>query len=171
MSLVRSTGTFRLTAEDMAGAALLFTRVSYSRPRVWMIFGLLWLAFVAFLIAFADGLSNIALTLGLACLPFIVMLGLTPLMTPITARRNFARQRSLQGDLTLSWSEAGLRTVSEYGTFEIPWSHFNRRAENGNLFLLFESDRLYRLIPKRVLTTEQQADVRSLIESVGRSGV
>ena len=168
MTLARSTGTFRLTADDMVAAAWLFMRVGYTRPRMLIRFGLLWLAFVVLLIASANGLSNLAATFGLAFLPFVIVIGAAFIITPIAARRNFARQRSLQGDLILSWSDMGLHTVSEYGTFEIPWSHFRRRVENDQLFMLFESDRLYRPIPKRLLSPEQQADLRDLTETIGR---
>lgn len=167
MTLARTTGSFGLTADDMVAAGWLYAQSSFSRPRVWVAFGTLWLIFVVFLVMFADGARNPALTLGISLLPFAFVVGLSLVMTPIAARRNYARQRSLQGELVLSWSEAGLHTVSEYGTFEIPWSHFVRHVENNKLFMLFESDRLYRPIPKRLLSPEQQADLRATIAAIG----
>ena len=168
MTLARTTGSFGLTADDMVAAGWLYARSSFSRPRVWISFAALWIIFIVFLVQFAGGASNPARTIGLSLLPFAVVIGLSLVMTPIAARRNYARQRSLRGDLTLSWSEAGLHTVSEYGTFEIPWSHFVRSVENDKLIMLFESDRLYRPIPKRLLSAEQQADLRATIAAIGR---
>ena len=168
MMPARTTGTFRLTADDMVDAAQLFARSSLFRPRVAISFGVLWIIVVVLLVSFADGARNLALTMGASLLPFAFIIVLSLVMTPIVARRNYARQRSLRGDLVLSWSETGLHTVSEYGTFEIPWSHFVRHAENDRLFMLFESDRLYRPIPKRLLSEEQQADFRGWIQAIGR---
>ncbi len=49
----------------------------------------------------------------------------------------------------------------------MPWSHFIHWAEDDRSFLLFESDRLYRIIPKRVLTPDQQASLRRALAAIG----
>ncbi|MET3928012.1 YcxB family protein [Devosia sp. 2618] len=168
---METTGEFTLTADDVAAAGWLYTKRGLTRPRVLFSWFVLWLATLAFLTFVWGGVEQALqmpfVVLGLSLLPFVIVVGLTVLLVPIRARSNFKQQRSLQVTLTLSWSDAGLRAVSEYGTFTIPWSHFMAWTEDGKCFLLLESNRLYRLIPKRLLDTDQQNGLRTYLTQVG----
>lgn len=165
------TTPFKLTAEDVVGAAWLYLRRGLTRPRVLVSWLVLWACFVAFLLFIDGGLPSRPdrwlLLLSISLSPLILVIGITIILTPITARRVFRQQRSLQGEMTLAWSDAGLHVQSEYGAFEMPWSHFVRWAEDDRSFLLFESDRLYRVVPKRVLTPDQQQGLRHFLGRIG----
>ncbi|QDZ11772.1 YcxB family protein [Devosia ginsengisoli] len=164
------TESFALVADDVVAANGLYTLTSLRQRKVLIAWTCLWLGFVAFL-TFIDGvdraLASWPMLLGISLLPFLAILLVVWIMGPISARRMFRQQKSLQGRLVYGWSDAGLHTESEYGSFDIPWSHFIRWAEDDRTFLLFESDRLYRMVPKRVLTTDQQASLRRALVGVG----
>lgn len=165
------TEQFALVADDVVAASKLYSLTGLKQRKVWIAWACLWLGFVVFLIVVNGvdrALSRWPMLLGISLLPFLVILLLVWIMGPISARRMFRQQKSLQGQLVYAWSDTGLHTESEYGSFDIPWSHFIRRAEDDRTFLLFESDRLYRMIPKRVLTADQQASLRRAMSCVGR---
>ncbi|WP_051424486.1 YcxB family protein [Pseudomonas sp. URMO17WK12:I4] len=83
-----------------------------------------------------------------------------------TARRTFRQHKTLQKPATLTWSERGVVMQSEYGDARVPWADFRKAREDQRVILLYESDRLYRLIPKRCLLAAQLADIQSCLVAV-----
>lgn len=170
MSTSNSVGPFTLTESDLVAAARLHSTNSLKQPRTVIILAILWLAYLIFLVFVGGGLEEALrdwfVILPISFAPILVLLLLPFLIVPWQARRMFRQQRSLQGELTFSWSDGGLHVVSEYGTFEIPWDHFVRSAESKTMFVLLESDRLYRPVPKRVLTTQQCDSLRSYLARI-----
>lgn len=166
-----STPPFKLAADDLVTASWLYMRQGLTRPRVLVSWLVLWACFLAFIIFVNGGPATRPeqwlVLLGISLLPFAAVIAVTVILTPITARRIFRQQRSLQGEMVLAWSDTGLHVRSEYGDFEMPWPHFVRWAEDGRSFLLFESDRLYRVVPKRVLTPDQQQSLRQFLGRIG----
>ena len=76
------------------------------------------------------------------------------------------RIATLQKPATLTWNEQGVVMQSEYGDARVPWADFRKAREDQRMILLYESDRLYRLIPKRCLSAAQLADIQSCLEAV-----
>lgn len=176
MTIPAGTVRFRLLEDDMVAAARLFGREGLRRPRTLRLSAILALMAFALNTALLVGVEHFDLSIFLArlpvilfftALPFAVLWGLVALLTPRAARKTFRQQRSLQVEMTCSWSDAGFAVSSEYGAFEIPWSHFLRWAEDERTFLLYESDRLYRLMPKRVLAPDQQSSLRLALTQIG----
>ena len=168
------TDTFRFTEADLIQAARLFAGRNLSRPKVIVSYLCLWFfSLILFTYLLTGSTSPSAITsdpgriLGLSILPFALILIWTLWLIPALARRNFRLQRSLHGDFSYGWSTDKLMVSTEYGSFDMPWSHFHGWAENDKMLLLFESDRLYRVIPKRVLSPEQQTDLRQHLDRVG----
>lgn len=169
-----STDTFRFTEADLVQAARLFSGRNIGRPKVIVAYICLWFASLilfTYLITGSTSPSAIATDpvriLGLSVLPFVLVMLWTLWLIPTLARRNFRLQRSLHGDFRYGWSDDKLTVGTEYGSFDMPWSHFHGWAENDRMLLLFESDRLYRVIPKRVLSPEQETDLRHHLTRVG----
>jgi len=81
------------------------------------------------------------------------------LRLPWQARRTFARQKSLQGDIIVEWSDAGISTKSKHGRSRFAWADFVAIVEGDDAILLRETDTLFTFIPKRVLSDEQAADI------------
>jgi hypothetical protein len=163
---------FQLTADDLVSAARLFSLDGFRRPRVIASFAMLFVILATLVtLAFspeteADVVGRLPFIITVAALPFLAMAGIFMVLIPIGARRVYEQQRSIQGEMLVGWSDAGLHVDSEYGSFDMPWSHFGKWLENGAVFLVFESPRLYRIIPKRVLTAAQADSLRRHLQTI-----
>lgn len=82
--------------------------------------------------------------------------------------RTYRVQKSLHGPFMIVWDDEKLHVSGEAGEFRLKWADFFAKVENSQTFLLLESDRLYRFIPKRALTALQIADIRR-VANTGRS--
>jgi hypothetical protein len=173
---MQTTGKFTLTADDLVAAALLYSWSGLKRPRVIVVWLVLWFVTVLFIARFATEpgpltlealLPHVPALLAVTILPLVLVVALVMVVNPIGARRQYAQQKSLQGEIAIGWSEEGMHFDTEYGAFSMPWNHFHRWVEDKRTFLLFESSRLYRVIPKRVLSEDQQASLRQLLPRIG----
>jgi len=81
------------------------------------------------------------------------------LRLPWQARRMFAERKSLQGAITVEWSDAGISTKSKYSRSRFAWSDFSAIVEGPDTILLRETDTLFTFLPKRVLSDEQVASI------------
>ena len=151
------------TPDDLARGQYLFfwTHVKRRRTRVaYAIIGGLALLGFAWLLWPLTGSAWVALGLFALALPF-AMVGLPWLIVRATgywgARRALRRQVDLPGEHEFAWTQHRLVLRSRYGTSDIPWADFVEIAENPRLWLLFISDRMYYLVPKRALTPAQSA--------------
>lgn len=171
-----SAGPFRYTEQDLIEAARLFSGRNVKRPKVIVAYASLWLAGLIFFMSQISGpglfdpaaiLDHIGLFIAILILPFALVFVWANWLIPTMARRNFRQQRSFQAEFTYGWNEDRLTVSTEYGHFEMPWDHFVGWAENANIILLLETDRLYRVIPKRVLSPDQQHSLRHHLAGIG----
>jgi Ca2+/Na+ antiporter len=80
---------------------------------------------------------------------------------PWRVRRSYSQQRELSVPWEIVVAETGLEISNEYGHVILPWSGFIKWREDDQLFLLYESDAVYRVFPKRFFTgSEQLAEIR-----------
>lgn len=84
------------------------------------------------------------------------------LILPIRARRIFQQQKNLQRPYRVSWDAENVQTSSTSGSSKIPWADFLKWRESKQLFLLYRSDVLFQMYPKRYFTPEQVNEFRSL---------
>ena len=166
------TVVIQLQAEDLAFAQHLHLR-QYMQSRVGLI-RLVVLCVVATagfagLLRLGGDEALMPVLVFALCSPFAV-LGFPFLVTRVlggfTARRTFRQHKTLQKPATLTWSEQGVVMQSEYGDARVPWADFRKAREDQRMILLYESDRLYRLIPKRCLSAAQLADIQSCLVAV-----
>ncbi len=87
----------------------------------------------------------------------ITMLGSVYYRIGTGAKRIFAQQKSLQLPYTLSWTAEHLITGSEQGRATIAWTDLRKIMHDRRIILFHESDVLFRMVPRRALTPEQQA--------------
>ncbi len=98
---------------------------------------------------------------------FLVVLWCTPWAVMAflgwrTARRT---TRGPQPDpivITVAWDDTIISWNSTAGEAKTKWADFVKAGQDENFILLFESDALYRIIPKRVLSAAQLADLNTL---------
>lgn len=166
---------FQLIENDLIHAARLFALASLRRRKtlvglaVFFVVILFVMSMIAGIVFPFDGerlRQSWSSVLAASVFPFLVVFGFGLVVNPIMARRVYRQQRSLQGGIALSWTDEELQFDTEYGQFAMPWSHFARWAEDKHTFLLFESDRLYRIIPKRVLDADTERSLRARLASI-----
>jgi hypothetical protein len=158
-----------LTAEDYVTANKLHF-INGCRSRCGLVtFGVVaigYLAIVAF--AYVDQWSTPALVaLGASLVLFVAYMVVTYLVfIPLAARRNYRVQKTIHGLHTYSWSETGLTIVAERGEWRAAWGDYMKRAENARVLMFYQAPKLHNMIPKRVLTAEQIADIRRCAAAV-----
>lgn len=137
-------------------------RIAVSCVRATALFAL-----VLLLVKGKTGVSPI-LAFALAS-PFIVMAcsaAVIFLFGNRLARKALDQQKTLRTPYRVSWTDLGISVESEYGDTRMPWGEFRKLREDRHLILLYESDRLYRLIPKRCFTPAQLADFQACMAPV-----
>jgi hypothetical protein len=83
---------------------------------------------------------------------FAVYLGMTYLYIPYQVKRVFHQQRELQKPFSMTFDVAGAVFRNEYGEAKIPWRDLVKWCEDEHLILLYHSDILFRMLPKRMIT-------------------
>lgn len=77
---------------------------------------------------------------------------------PRRARRIFAQQKNLQQPFELRWDDDALRGVSERGSSNTPWSDYLKSAQDDRIILLYLSDVMFQMVPKRCFDQPVQLD-------------
>ena len=72
--------------------------------------------------------------------------------------------------IAYSWDDEALTFTSEFGENRIEWAELHHAVEDDRVMLLFEGPRLYRMLPKRVLSAEQLAEVHGHLNANGVTG-
>jgi len=137
-----------LLAEDYVSAQYL-----HLRPRpIFRIFGIivlalfLWAGWYSLTSGEPDVLDYIFfLAMGYLILNFAVYL-------PWKTRRIYRQQKALQRELTMKFDEVGVNAENENGRSRTSWEDFHKWKANDQLILLYLSDCLYHMVPKRFFT-------------------
>ena len=102
-----------------------------------------------------DGAVTAGIVAGFACVIAFLWYGIVYFaITPLRARLSYRRHKALQRAYNLSWNEDGVTTTNPNVTGLTPWSDYREWLEGRNLFLLYVSDRLFHLVPKRAFPSE-----------------
>lgn len=101
--------------------------------------------------------------------PFLLIMVLLPLyrfvLLPNRVKKLYFQQKTLQVPVEVEITETALNTTSEFGYATHPWKDFTKWKENKELFLLYQSDLLFNMLPKRIFSDPQQMDtLRSYLE-------
>ena len=75
-------------------------------------------------------------------------------LMPLRARLSYRRHKAIQRAYSLSWNELGVTTTNANATGLTPWADYRKWLEGRKLFLLYVSDRLFHLVPKRAFVNE-----------------
>lgn len=95
-------------------------------------------------------LSTLPLSLSFACL-----LSWFFLYLPHKASKVYWQQPSLRAPFTIEVVAEGLNYTSDVANADLTWDYFPKWKENKHLFLLYHSDDLYQIIPKRIFKDSQ----------------
>jgi hypothetical protein len=165
---------YELTPQDLLHAMRLHFRWHIrSRPTI-IRFVALWALAVAvcgFIVAnAADTNDAIVSTLAFAVIVPFAIVGIPFVIVHVfgrrTARKTYREQKTLHKPVHLSWSENGVRFSSDFGEARLQWTDFLIARQDRHCILLYESRRLYRLIPTRILTEDQLRELQSFARKV-----
>ncbi len=85
-------------------------------------------------------------------------------------RRTFAQHKSIRREFQMTWNEQGiiLQTGADHSSF--PWSEFLKWKESDDLFLLYGTDIMFNMVPKRVFaSSESLAEFESYLHKIRRA--
>ena len=165
---------FSLTADDYVAATRLhMTRAFYRNKliKLTLVMGLLY-AVLAFVVmgewtwpyaAVAAGLGSVAAV--------IVGLGIAVSNHILIARRSrriFAQQKSLHDEFEFSWDETGFDLSTQSARSRHDWADFRQWAEGADGIILYQSDALFNMLPKRAFSEDALTDIR---ERLGQAAV
>lgn len=69
---------------------------------------------------------------------------------PWKTRRIYGQQKALQRELTFKFDESGALITTENGQTTMPWSDYLRWKQNNHLMLIYLSDCMYHMLPRRL---------------------
>lgn len=140
----------RATERDYVAA-----QFTHLRPGLWLrrVGLVLVAAIVVFgIVDFAAWPPHLGSIMVLAFLIYLALM--FGLVVPANARRTFRQQKSLQTPYELEVTPDALVSRSEHGEVRTPWSHFVGWKEGDRVILLYQSDRLFQLVPKSFAPSE-----------------
>lgn len=164
---------FSLTADDYAAAVRLhLTRAFYRNKLIKL--ALILVLFYAALIFLILGqwtwlYAAIALGFGAVAAAIIALAiaATSYIMTARRSRRIFTQQKSLHDAFELSWDETGLELSTQAARSRHPWADFRQWAEGADGIILYQSDALFNMLPKRAFSEDALADIRQRLDQAG----
>ncbi|MGD0866682.1 MAG: YcxB family protein [Rhizomicrobium sp.] len=147
----------QLEPSDYLAASILHARRTFLiLPAVGLLLGVVGAA--RLLSPTEDGgqLGRMMIGSGGACL-VVYLLSRFVLLRRRT-RRIFRQQKGLQRPFEMDWSGDSLKLTTETGNNSLPWSHLLKWREGKRLFLLYLSDVMFYIVPKRAFPDEAAID-------------
>jgi len=155
----------QLTSDDYLDANKLHMRKRGWKRVLWIVFWVL-LGVGALLsadIAMQDrnaGLPPLLLILLIAG----VQLFLRLFYVPRRVRRVYSQQPNLQLPFESVCTDSGIESSNANSTNRLPWNHLTRWKEGPALFVVYQSDLIFNIVPKRCFAEPEQVDgFRSLL--------
>ena len=102
--------------------------------------------------------------------PLIIIIVIVPLyryvFLPIFYKNIFTQVKSLNSPFEYEFTETEMLLSNEFGNSRIPWENYTKWKENSELIMLYQSDIVYNIIPKRFFSDPQQIEIiKSLLET------
>ncbi len=168
---------FQMEPQDLARAQKLNFRILiFSRSFLFMLARVWLLAMLAYggLLYVRDGWEQMFSVLIWFAPLFLVVLWCTPwaVMAFLSWRAARKAASAKQADpliITLKWDDETISWNSTAGEILTRWADFRKAGHDDYFLLLFETDALYRIIPKRVLSAAQAADLGARIARIGKA--
>ena len=80
------------------------------------------------------------------------------LLIPMKLKKLYAQQKVFQQPIEVELLPEGISFAHAHGSGVMPWGHIHKWVESKDLFLVYHSDALYNVIPKRYFQPPASAD-------------
>lgn len=158
---------FSLTADDFLSAQKLHIRRHFLKLPMLFVYAvcLIFLAVGLFFPPASSGLRILVLGFPLAMGGFILFNHFV--MLPYRTRKIFSQQKTLHEPVDAQWDEEGYAAASGNVSGLIKWTQYHRLDFNELIILLYQSDTLFQMLPRRALTQNQFDDFIALAKTAG----
>lgn len=161
--------TFQITAEDYAAALRLHAwryLVSRRLPKLFALIVVLGSVAAMVVSGFDERYTSMAIggLIGLAVLPPLAYF----VFIPMRARKVFRQQKTLHMPVTVTWTDEGYTATAGQHGGTIAWTDYYGWSADATMIILMQSDALFQMLPKRVLSP---ADLTDFEQTVTRSGL
>ena len=77
---------------------------------------------------------------------------------PKKIKKVFSQQKSMQVPFEMEFTEEGLIASNEFGNSTYPWENFLKWKENDDILVIYQSDIMFNIIPKRCFSNDQEIE-------------
>lgn len=152
----------QITLEDYIKAQFLHLR---PRPIIK------WVSVLIVLTALALSIQQLVLppSGAITWTPFAILGGLAyfaiiyGVILPLRIKKIYRQQKSLQEPYESELTDKTYASVSVHGAATMPWNMFHKYKMNKDTILVYQSDAIYHIFPKRWFTEEQFADFQEIL--------
>jgi hypothetical protein len=165
VSLMKLKGQLQWT--DYLNSQLLHMQPNWVvRIMLYGVYSVLVFAFVSGLYFFAVGQLDTQLSY---ILPLFFFIAFYPLyryvFLPNRVKKIFTQQKELNSPFEIEFTDDAMIASNEFGNSTRPWKNFTKWKENNELIMVYHSDVMYSILPKRIFTDSQQIEtVKSYLE-------
>jgi hypothetical protein len=163
--------TVQIEPEDLAQAHRLNFR-QYLRSRkaqvrliiLWVLATVVYAVITGILV---DAKGAVLPVLVFAVIAPFAIVGIPFLIVAATsgpaARKAFGQQKGFHKPITVAWNGEGVSFEGYHGIARFKWTDFVQIRQDRHLILMYESERIYRVIPKRALSADQITNLQTAI--------
>jgi hypothetical protein len=80
------------------------------------------------------------------------------------ASKNFGEEAQLRREVTVEFSDDGIRSENSAGNSETKWIAFIGYAESDSVFLIYLTKKLFFIIPKSAFSSDDLKEFRELLQ-------
>jgi hypothetical protein len=153
--MVSLKGKFELA--DLKAAQDLHARTSkFARWMIIILVGVLALFIITGAVfALKNSMSWTFLTFPVLILGFLALYRYW--LRPYQIKRVYTQHKELASPFEMELTEDGYNIKNDYGAGKIPWGDFAKWKEDQKIILLYRTDNMFNMVPKRLLADETQA--------------
>ena len=157
---------------DYLNSQLLHMQPSRRAKKIlYGVLGVMVCGFIGGFFLFAAGQLELLRDLSLSCFGVAIfvplyVLYLRYIFLPKRVKKIFFQQKELSSPFEIEFTDTSMLASNEFGNSTRPWKNFIKWKENKKLLLLYHSDMLYNIIPKRFFFDPQQIEtVKTYLET------
>ncbi|MGB7537568.1 MAG: YcxB family protein [Anaerolineales bacterium] len=134
----------------------------YASPLTLLLFAVL--VFTALFMSFLNGIAADELFLFFLFIPLaLTVFIILYVIPPRTIKKLFHQYKNISGSHEYRFTENSVGSNDERGESTIPWGKYVKWLEDDKVLVLFQTDAMINLIPKRCLSREQMDEIRQAI--------